>query len=37
MCGGLSLCGIVPYQAFGGSLFGLWFFGGGSLFSSPLF
>jgi hypothetical protein len=38
MCGGLSLCGIVPYQAFGGFLFPTsWYFGGGSLFSSPLF
>jgi hypothetical protein len=40
MCGGFSLCGIVPYQAFGGSLFGNWFFNAGpngSLFSSPLF
>jgi hypothetical protein len=39
MCGGFSLCGIIPYQAFGGSLFGSWFFntGGGNLFSSPLF
>lgn len=40
MCGGLSLCGIIPYQIFGGSLFGSWFFntgGGGNLFSSPLF
>jgi hypothetical protein len=39
MCGGFSLCGIVPFQAFGGSLFGNWFFntGGSSLFSSPLF
>jgi hypothetical protein len=37
MCGGLGLCGIVPYQLFGGSLFGSWFFSGGNLFSSPLF
>jgi hypothetical protein len=39
MCGGLSLCGIVPFQGFGGSLFGSWFFTalGTNLFSSPLF